>query len=201
MKPTDEQLENLMYLIELTGMMDDESVGDRFGFKNSDGKKFIPNFLEWLKTENPDLLKKIKDHPLCNRSGVEYLFWFDNLTKPGELEYESFKECARYILLHKEAFEGVIKELTCLFEDEVNKEFLEDFEWWEDIEGYTDGKISSLKDAKKMFENLKKKIMTRIKFKNFKIWFLDQVKRKVWFRNFFITRNAWGAFSIDSHIN
>ena len=22
-----------------------------------------------------------------------------------------------------------------------------------------------------------------------------------WFRNFFITRNAWGAFSINSHIN
>ena len=43
--------------------------------------------------------------------------------------------------------------------------------------------------------------MSRIKFKNFKIWFLDQIKRKVWFRNFFITRNAWGAFSINSHIN
>ena len=41
----------------------------------------------------------------------------------------------------------------------------------------------------------------RIKWKNFKIWFSDQVKRKVWFRNFFITRNAWGAFSINSHIN
>lgn len=41
----------------------------------------------------------------------------------------------------------------------------------------------------------------RIKFRNFWIWFKDQVKRKVWFRNFFITRNAWGAFSINSHIN
>ena len=41
----------------------------------------------------------------------------------------------------------------------------------------------------------------KIKWKNFKIWFSDQVKRKVWFRNFFITRNAWGAFSINSHIN
>ena len=41
----------------------------------------------------------------------------------------------------------------------------------------------------------------RIKWKNFKIWFKDQIKRKTWFRNFFITRNAWGAFSINSHIN
>ena len=41
----------------------------------------------------------------------------------------------------------------------------------------------------------------KIKWKNFKIWFKDQIKRKTWFRNFFITRNAWGAFSINSHIN
>lgn len=41
----------------------------------------------------------------------------------------------------------------------------------------------------------------RIKFKNFWIWFKDQVKRKTWFKNFFITGNAWGAFSINSHIN
>lgn len=41
----------------------------------------------------------------------------------------------------------------------------------------------------------------RIKFKNFWIWFKDQVKRKSWFKNFFITGNAWGAFSINSHIN
>lgn len=41
----------------------------------------------------------------------------------------------------------------------------------------------------------------KIKWRNFRIWFADQVKRKVWFRNFFITRNAWGAFSINSHIN
>lgn len=41
----------------------------------------------------------------------------------------------------------------------------------------------------------------KIKWRNFKIWFVDQIKRKTWFRNFFITRNAWGAFSINSHIN
>ena len=41
----------------------------------------------------------------------------------------------------------------------------------------------------------------RIKWKNFKVWIKDQLKRKTWFRNFFITGNAWGAFSINSHIN
>ena len=40
-----------------------------------------------------------------------------------------------------------------------------------------------------------------IKWKNFKIWFLDQVKRKRVIVNFFIKRNAWGAFSLNSHIN
>lgn len=43
--------------------------------------------------------------------------------------------------------------------------------------------------------------MNRIKFKNFWIWFKDQVKRKRVIKNFFITRNAWGAFSINSHMN
>lgn len=41
----------------------------------------------------------------------------------------------------------------------------------------------------------------KIKWKNFKIWIKDQIKRKRFFVNFFITRNAWGAFSINSHIN
>ena len=40
-----------------------------------------------------------------------------------------------------------------------------------------------------------------IKFKNFWIWFIDQIKRKRFFINFFITRNAWGTFSINSHMN
>ena len=43
--------------------------------------------------------------------------------------------------------------------------------------------------------------MCKIKYKNLKIWLVDQWKRKTFFRNFFITRNAWGAFSINSHIN
>ena len=41
----------------------------------------------------------------------------------------------------------------------------------------------------------------RIKWRNFKIWIKDQFRRKTWFRNFFITRNAWGGVSVYSHIN
>ena len=41
----------------------------------------------------------------------------------------------------------------------------------------------------------------KIKFRNFWIWFKDQIKRRRVFINFFVTRNAWGAFSINSHIN
>ena len=40
-----------------------------------------------------------------------------------------------------------------------------------------------------------------ITWNNFKIWIKDQFKRKTWFKNFFITGNAWGAFSKKSHIN
>ena len=43
--------------------------------------------------------------------------------------------------------------------------------------------------------------LNKIKWRNFKIWFIDQVKRKRVFINFFVTRNAWGAFSLNSHIN
>ena len=40
----------------------------------------------------------------------------------------------------------------------------------------------------------------KIKMSNFFIWLIDQLKRPKWFRNFFITRNAWAAFSINSHL-
>lgn len=40
-----------------------------------------------------------------------------------------------------------------------------------------------------------------IKWKNLKIWLKDQFSRKNWFKNMFITFNAWAAFSINSHIN
>lgn len=41
----------------------------------------------------------------------------------------------------------------------------------------------------------------RIKWRNLKLWLKDQFKRKTWFKNMFITRNVWAAFSINSHIN
>jgi len=44
-------------------------------------------------------------------------------------------------------------------------------------------------------------ICDMIKWKNFKIWIRDQFRRKTWFRNFFITGNAWGGFSKWSHVN
>lgn len=148
----EEQLERLMYLIELPGMMDDESVGDRFDFEYQDGKSFIPDFLKWLGKENPELRGRINRE--SSPSGIEYEFWFDNLSRPEEdLEYESFKECARFILSHKEAFEGVINYIEKFFEDE---EWFNEFEWWDDIKEYTSDNIGSLDDAKKMFEDLKK---------------------------------------------
>lgn len=36
--------------------------------------------------------------------------------------------------------------------------------------------------------------------KNIIPWLKDQLSRPSWFRNFFITRNAWAAFSVNSHI-
>ena len=41
----------------------------------------------------------------------------------------------------------------------------------------------------------------KISWKNFWIWFKDQFSRKRFFYNMFISRNALGAFSINSHIN
>lgn len=36
--------------------------------------------------------------------------------------------------------------------------------------------------------------------KNIIPWLRDQLSRPQWFRNFFVTRNAWAAFSVNSHI-
>ena len=42
---------------------------------------------------------------------------------------------------------------------------------------------------------------TKIKLrKNLLPWLKEQFSRPRWFKNFFITRNAWTAFSINSHI-
>lgn len=40
-----------------------------------------------------------------------------------------------------------------------------------------------------------------IKFRNFWIWFKDQWARDRFFYNMFISRNAWGVFSKNSHVN
>ena len=58
----------------------------------------------------------------------------------------------------------------------------------------------------KINKNMEEKVILNIDgnaitWKNLKLWFKDQFKRKTWFRNFFITHNAWAAFSINSHIN
>jgi len=39
-----------------------------------------------------------------------------------------------------------------------------------------------------------------IKLRNLCIWLQDQICRKRLFYNFFVSRNAWGAFSRYSHI-
>lgn len=42
---------------------------------------------------------------------------------------------------------------------------------------------------------------TKIKLrKNLLPWLKEQLSRPGWFKNFIITRNAWAAFSINSHI-
>ena len=33
------------------------------------------------------------------------------------------------------------------------------------------------------------------------VWLKDQLSRPDWFHNMFVNRSAWGAFSINSHIN
>ena len=45
------------------------------------------------------------------------------------------------------------------------------------------------------------KMKDKITFRNFWLWLKDQLKRRRFFYNMFISRNAWGAFSINSHIN
>lgn len=46
-----------------------------------------------------------------------------------------------------------------------------------------------------------KDIKMKIKFKNIKAAFFDQLPFKRMFRNFFITRNAWGLFHKNSHVS
>lgn len=50
---------------------------------------------------------------------------------------------------------------------------------------------------KKLSDRHKMKLKLR---KNFIPWLKDQLARPAWFRNFFITGNAWASFSVYSHI-
>jgi hypothetical protein len=40
-----------------------------------------------------------------------------------------------------------------------------------------------------------------MKLRNIYLVFLDQLPLKRFFRNFLVTRNAWGLFHINSHVN
>ena len=42
--------------------------------------------------------------------------------------------------------------------------------------------------------------MLKLKPHNIPIWLVDQLHRPKWFRNLFMTGNAWAAFSINSHV-
>ena len=41
--------------------------------------------------------------------------------------------------------------------------------------------------------------LKKIKPKHIGIWLKDQLSRPDWFRNMFVNRSAWGAFSIYAH--
>ena len=40
----------------------------------------------------------------------------------------------------------------------------------------------------------------RINYRNIPIWLADQLRRPKWFKNLFVTGNAWAAFSKHSHV-
>jgi hypothetical protein len=53
MKPTEEQLGRLMFLISCEALLDQESIGDRFNFENEDGSDFLINLGELSETLYP----------------------------------------------------------------------------------------------------------------------------------------------------
>ena len=141
MKPTEEQLERLMYLISSEALLDQESIGDRFNFENEDGSYFLINFLDWLKNKDPELYKKFKE---CGID-VSQAFWLEN---EEDGEYDIFRECIIYIYEHPEAMRGVIKELE-------NKD-LDRYSDWIDVDVDTQGFISSFVDFERELKILKR---------------------------------------------
>jgi len=179
-KPTDEQLQRLMNLIALPAKMDDESVGDRFDFKDGNGEYFIEDFCDWLEKKDKALYDKVAD----DYSGVEYMFWpepdgtgmvEDDDDEEG-IEYRAFKWCALYIYTHKSALEGVCEELKEFSED---KEYIDEFEYWEDT--WYKNANAYRKDLAKLFSDVQYGTSEAARIKGQKIFnsILPDVKERI----------------------
>jgi hypothetical protein len=116
-KPTNEQLQRLMNLIALPAVIDEESIGDRFYFKDASGSYFISDYTKWLKQKYPAVYKKASTDG--DIDSIEYGFWWRIDGTDGDAGFEPFKKCAEYIYTHESALEGVCNEL---------KEYLDDFD-------------------------------------------------------------------------
>ena len=132
-----------MFLISCEALLDQESIGDRFGFENEEGHCFLPDFLEWLKEKNPELHETYKEFDV----DVAQVFWLEN---EAEREYDIFRECIIYIYEHPEALRGVIKELE---DSELDR-----YSDWTDVDIETNGLISSFVDFEKELKELKKEL-------------------------------------------
>ena len=136
MKPTEEQLKRLMYLISCEALLDQESIGDRFMFEKENGGDFLADFLKWLENKNHELFEKFEYLDV----DVAQAFWLE--------DDEVFRECAIYIYEHLEAMKGVIKELE--------GSELDRYSDWTDVDIETHGLISSFVDFEKELKELKK---------------------------------------------
>ena len=141
MKPTEEQLKRLMYLISCEALLDQESIGDRFMFEKENGGDFLADFLKWLENKNHELFEKFEYLDV----DVAQAFWLED-EEGGE--YEVFRECAIYIYEHPEAMRGVIKELE--------GSDLDRYSDWTDVDYHTRGFITSFTDFEKELKELKK---------------------------------------------
>jgi len=141
MKPTEEQLKRLMYLISCEALLDQESIGDRFMFEKESGGDFLSDFLKWLENKNHELFEKFEYLGV----DVAQAFWLED-EEGGE--YEVFRECAIYIYEHPEAMKGVIKELE---ESELDR-----YSDWTDVDIETNSLISSFIDFERELNILKK---------------------------------------------
>lgn len=130
LKPTDKQIQRLMNLIALPAMMDDESIGDRFDFRDGNGEWFLDNFVEWLEQTYPDLYAKIEHHDDEYSSEIEYFFWPEEDGCEEPYYFEVFQKCAEYIYAHKNALEGVCEELQKFLDDGIEEDYFVEYEYW-----------------------------------------------------------------------